>query len=57
MATINKHDKKDINRAASEAGKSVTYVGTNRTVIDDVTRYGRGDAMKYIKKSEDEKKR
>jgi hypothetical protein len=51
MATINPHDRRDIDRAAKEAGVSVTYVGTNRTVIDGVTRYGRGDAMNYIKKS------
>jgi len=57
MSKITKHDRNDIDRAAKEAGKSVTYVGTNRTIIDDVTRYGRGDAMKYINNSEDDKKR
>ena len=56
MSQITKHDKKDIDRAAKEAGKEVTYVGTNRTIIDDVTRYGRGDAMKYLNKPKDEKK-
>lgn len=49
MATINHHDRKDIDRAAKEAGKHVTYVGTNRTVIDGITRYGRGDTIKSLR--------
>lgn len=50
MSNINKHDRKDIDRAAKEANKSVNHIGSNRTECDGVVRYGRGDIMKYLKK-------
>lgn len=46
---INKHDRKDILRAAKEAGKDVNFIGNNRTKSDGVIRYGRGDIMKHLK--------
>lgn len=49
MATITSHDRKDIDRAAKEANKSVTFIGSNRTLCDGIVRYGRGDIMKHLK--------
>ena len=48
MARITSHDRRDIDRAAEKAGKGVEYIGSNRTKIDGIIRYGRGDAMSYI---------
>lgn len=49
MATINRHDRKDIDRAAREANKGVTYIGSNRTICDGQVRYGRDQIMKHLK--------
>jgi hypothetical protein len=57
MSYITNDDPKDINRGSKDAGKNVSYIGENRTKIDDTTRYGRGDAMKFLNSVKDGKKK
>lgn len=51
MAHLTKDDKKDILKAAKESDRNFQgFTGTNRTIIDDKTYYGRSDAIKALNK-------